>query len=315
MRQWLETELYQLGQLEYILLFGLISALCLYLLYRGYKYYQRFRYMDGIATSRIRSASQGYVELKGLGEWMPGDQIHSPFSGSRCLWYHCLIEEKQRSDKRTGWTNISNQLSETLFQLVDETGVCVIDPEDALVIPEIERKWYGSGLGAQNNPPKSSNRWMSISLSSGLGSYRFTEKLIRPASQVYALGNFKTLRSTPSNTYIEQQVKELLREWKLKPAKYLSGFDMDKNGKIEKQEWINIRGAARRAVLASLSKQNQPQNLMSKSTQDNQPFIISAIGEEDLLSKKKLMSVLSLLVAFALFIVLLICLSIRPMIS
>jgi len=315
MRQWLETRLSQLGQLEYVLLVGFFSVLCFYLLYRCYIHYQRFRYMDGIATSRIRSASQGYVELKGLGEWMPGDQIHSPFSGNRCLWYHCLVEERQRSNNKKGWTNISNQISDTLFQLVDETGVCIIDPEDAQVVPEIERKWYGFRLDSQNNPPKSGKSWMSISLKSGLGSYRFTEKLIRPASQVYALGNFETHRSTPVDAYVEEQIKELLREWKLKPAKYLSGFDMNKNGKIEKEEWIKIRSAARRKVLASLSKQHQPQNLMSKSTRSKRPFIISAIGEEDLLSKKKLVSASFLLAAFVLFTVLLTCLSIRPVIS
>ena len=315
MREWLDTELNQLDKIEYILLFGVVSALCLYLLYRCYKDYQRFRYMDGTATSKIRSASQGYVELKGLGEWMPGDQIHSPFSGNRCLWYHCLIEKKQRSSKRTSWTNISNQLSESLFHLVDETGVCTIDPEQAHVVPEIARKWYGFGLDAQNNPPKSKKGWMTFSLSSGLGSYRFTEKLIRPASQIYALGNFETLRSTPDEAYIDQQVKDLLREWKLKPAKYLSEFDLDKNGKIEKKEWVIIRSAARREVMASLRQQNQPQNLMSKSAQKNQPFIISAVVEEDLLSKNKLVSKLSLITAFALFVALMTCLSFRPLIS
>ena len=315
MRQWLEAELHQLDRLEYGLLYAFFSALCLYLLYTSYQTYQRFRFIDGTATSKIRSASQGYVELKGLGEWMPGDQIFSPFSGNRCLWYHCLIEERQHHNKKKGWTNISDQTSDSLFHLVDETGVCSVDPEGAHVVPELERQWYGSGLDDQNNPPASRSRWMSISISTGMGRYRFTEKLIRPASQIYALGNFETLRSTPGEADVDKQVRELLREWKLKPGKYLGSFDINKNGKIEKEEMENIRRAARREVLSALNKQNQPQNLMSKSAEKSWPFIISAVSEAELVAKKKLVSAGSLIMAFALFSALLICYSIRPLVS
>lgn len=62
------------------------------------------------ATSKIRSASQGYVELKGSGEFMPGDDILSPFSGNRCLWYQCTVDRKQKQGKRTTCPNLTGMV-------------------------------------------------------------------------------------------------------------------------------------------------------------------------------------------------------------
>ena len=107
-----------------------LSALSVYQWYSG--------------TSRIRSASQGYVELKGRGEFMPGDEMLSPFSGNRCLWYQCTVDRKQNQGKRTSWTNISDEISDNLFHPVDDTSDFVIDPENAHVIAELNRTWYVS---------------------------------------------------------------------------------------------------------------------------------------------------------------------------
>ena len=137
MRQWFESEVRQLSDVEYSTRLIFMAALSALLLYRTYATYRRYRFMSGRATSRIRSASQGYVELKGRGEFMPGNEMLSPFSGSRCLWYQCTLDRKQKQGKRTIWTNILDEISDNLFHLVDNTGVCVIDPENAHVIAEL----------------------------------------------------------------------------------------------------------------------------------------------------------------------------------
>ena len=77
MLSWLKTELVELSTVEYQILLVAMAVLGVYLLYRSYQAYRRYRFIGGMATSKIKSAPQGYVELKGLGEWMPGDQIHS----------------------------------------------------------------------------------------------------------------------------------------------------------------------------------------------------------------------------------------------
>ncbi len=124
MRQWFESEVRQLSDFEYSTLLIFMADLCALLLYRTYATYRRYRFMSGPGTtSRIRSASQGYVELKGRSEFMPGDEMLSPFSGSRCLWYQCTLDRKQKQGKRTTWTKISDEISDNLFHLVDNTGV------------------------------------------------------------------------------------------------------------------------------------------------------------------------------------------------
>ena len=307
MFSWLEYELHQLDRLEYNLLLIIVSAISIGFLYSGYQVYRRFRIMSGTATSKIRSAPQGYVELKGVGEWMPGDSIHSPFSGRRCLWYQCTLDRRKRSKKRTSWTNISNQVSDQLFHLVDETGKCVIDPENAHVVPEVEKQWFGDSMDAKANLPESS-------FSFSQKSYRFTEKIITPATEIYLLGNFQTKRHVPAESFVESETKALILEWKLKPAKYLSKFNHDANDIIQDREWNAIRQAARRQVLATLTRQNEAQNLMSKPAHTDQPYILSATPEEKLLKKKKWKAIFAFLVGFTLVGGILFCLSARPVV-
>ena len=92
--------------MEYLVLLGVLAVGFAYLIYYSYGILKRYRFMDGTATSKVRSAAQGHVELKGLGEWMNNDEIHSPFSNRRCLWYHCTIDKKRHTGKRTTWTRM-----------------------------------------------------------------------------------------------------------------------------------------------------------------------------------------------------------------
>jgi hypothetical protein len=305
---WIEAELIQLDLEEYASLLIALAGLSAYLFYLSYTSYQRFRHISGTATSKIRSASQGYVELKGLGEWMPGDQMHTPFSQKRCLWYHCTIEKKERVGKRTSWTNILTRTSDQIFHMVDETGYCVIDPEDAHVVPESRQTWYGS---TQDVPPPTTKTG-SLFGRIGLGNYRFTEEIIRPATQIYVLGFFKTIQKNITNETISTRVEDLIRHWKIQPDRYLSSYDIDKNGVIQKHEWKLIRLDARRQILNKVEKENEPIHLISNPIENSSPFILSAIDEERLIFTKKWVSYSSIVIAFLLFVAIVICISIRP---
>lgn len=103
------------------------------------------------------------------------------------------------------WINISDEISDNMFHLADDTGICVIDPEHAHVIAEQDRAWYGSSTADRLSPPESANLIHGL----GIGDYRFSKKLIRPATAIYALGLFRTLRHRPSATYLDKQVKIL----------------------------------------------------------------------------------------------------------
>ncbi len=296
--------------MEYLVLLGVLIAGLAYLVYYSFSVIKRYRFMDGTATSRIRSAAQGHVELKGLGEWMPNGEIYSPFSKRRCLWYHCTIEKKHRPGKRTTWTNISDERSSHLFRLVDDTGDCIVDPDNAQVIPEQDNTWYGHSTEYRNRAPKKPTRF-----SFSMGSYRFRERLLLPASTLYALGWFRTVHSNPSDEFISKQVEDLVQTWKLQPVKYLREYDLDKNGKIEKREWKVIRAAARKQVLNRLNNEKQEHHVISHSANSRQPYILSARAEEDLITLKKWKTRFSIAGAFLTFTALVAMISIRATFS
>jgi len=308
MYSWLESEILTLSGSDYTVLYTVLLALFGYLVYFCYGAFKRFRFVDGTATSKIRSAAQGHVELKGLGEWLPGDSISSPFSKSRCVWYHCTIEKKQRSGKRATWTSISDECSGHLFRLVDDTGACIIDPDDAHVIPETDITWYGPNTDARNRTPARVS-WIQL----GFGNYRFRERLIRPATSLYALGWFRTVHSNPSDEFIAKQVEDLVKQWKLQPHRYLSEFDFNQNGKIQKQEWKAIRAAARKQVLAKLNSENREHHVLSRPQDDGHPYILSATEEEELVARKKFNAYASVGAAFLLLVALIVISSMRPL--
>ena len=279
----LESEVLRLTESDYIILYAFLVLASCALTFFAFYAFKRFRFMEGTATSRIRSAAQGHVELKGLAEWLPEDSFTSPFSGSRCIWYHCTIDKKSRSGKRTSWASISDECSSQLFRLVDDTGDCAVDPDKAHVIPETDVTWYGSSMDGRTNPPRSS-RWLSII---SFGNYRFRERLIRPATSLYAMGWFRTVHSNPSDEFISRQVEDLVKQWKIQPERYLRDFDLDKNRRLEKDEWKVVRAAAREQVLAKINREHRAHHVLSCPQDGNQPYILSAVEEEVLIAQKK----------------------------
>lgn len=295
MQQWLYPFFEGLSPAEYHF-FNL--ALFLLLVFSAYKIYQtnqRFRFIRDTATSRVVSAAQGYVELKGLGEMLEGGNIVSPFSQRRCLWYQCKIEVKRSSGKRSFWVEESNDISEEVFLLRDETGDCVVIPDGAQVIPSQQRVWYGSGRQSmyQSNLNQSVlSRWI------GFGNYRFTEKLIMVADSLYVIGEFESVRKSINEQSIQQQTDDLVKFWKTQPMRFLKPFDRDNNNKIEKKEWKQIR---EQAYLQVMSQHQQPLiHTISRGSEKKHPFIISALPEEELLKKKRIYLVLYLVLFFGL---------------
>lgn len=306
MFSWLENEILGMPGIDYQVLYGILFAAFAFLLYYAFVAFRRYRIMNGTATSRIRSAAQGHVELKGLAEFMQNGIIQSPFSGNRCVWYHCTIDKRKRSGKRTTWTNISDECSNQLFRLVDDTGDCIIDPDHAHVIPETDLTWYGDHTESRNQSP-AKNRIVSLNL----GEYRFRERLIRPATPIYAMGWFKTIYSNVSDESIAEQAEDLVKQWKLQPHRYLSEFDIDQNGKIQQGEWNAIRAEARKQVLAKINQQQREYHLISRPDDKSHPYILSALDEDIVVSRKRLKAYASLTLAFLLFSTLVTLFSIR----
>ncbi len=298
MPQWLSEYIYELSPAEYNFFTLVLFMAVLFSLYKIYQTHQRYRFIQDTATSRIASAAQGYVELKGLAELLPESKIVSPFSQRKCIWYQCKVEVKKTTGKRSHWIEENNQVSEEIFLIKDDTGECVVIPEQAEVIPSHQRVWYGNGLQASHLNPEDS----ALSGFTGMGNYRFTEKMILVADTLYILGDFESVRKNPDAQTIQQQVKELIRHWKIQPMRFLKPFDRDGNGKIQKNEWNEIKRHAELKVM----QQNQQSviHTIRKPLEKNHPFLISTISELELLNKKRLSLILYVMLFFVMLTVL-----------
>jgi len=185
--------------------------------------YRRYRHIQDLPTSKVASAAQGYVELVGRTELLPGEPIVSKLSRSRCCWYSYQIEEKGSNDK---WGIVDSGSSVEHFLLVDDTGQCVISPDGAEVLSYDHKSWEESDR-------------------------RYTEWLLLPKSVIYAIGEFSTTTGAAVTAGDERaDVGALLAQWKANQKELHGGFDLDRDGKVSMKEWELARLQARREVRA-----------------------------------------------------------------
>ena len=238
------------------------------------------RTIEDIPTSKIRSAAQGYLELIGYGHMMEGQPIIAPLTGTHCTWYRFSVEEKVKRNNRTDWKTIRKGISDELFLIRDETGECVIDPEGAHVVVNSKDVWYGNEITPMRKPLATKSRFFSITS----GRYRYTEQRLEEATPLYAIGLFKTTGGSGAKLNVNEDMRELIREWKQDSEKMLKNFDVDGDGEISLEEWEKLRDAAYREVLEHHKEQKTlpPVHLMSKTRDKRRPFILSAVPQEHL---------------------------------
>jgi hypothetical protein len=188
--------------------------------------YRRYRTIHDLPTSKIASAAQGYVELFGRSELLPGAPVHSKLSSTRCCWYRYYLEHKTSDDK---WEHEDSGTSTEHFVVIDDSGQCVVSPEGAEVLCAEKKTWTE-------------------------GSYRYTEWLLLPQGTLYAIGDFVTLGGAQADVDERRDISELLREWKAQPAQLLARFDLDGDGQLDLKEWELARLQARREVAKAHSE-------------------------------------------------------------
>lgn len=270
----------------WVVLGGLAAAACFTAAFYALG---RKRTIENTPTSRVRSAAQGYVELIGHGQLMPGQPIVAPLTGLECTWYSYRVEQRTTDyvggRRRSRWRTVQKGTSTDLFNLVDGTGACVIDPEGAAVTPSESDVWYGNHPQPDRGPAATGGAWALL----GLGSqpYRYREQRMRPGDPLYAIGLFKTLGGAGGGGDVNLEVRELVREWKQNTEALLARFDRNRDGTFDMAEWGAVREAARREVLASHAEREQlpPVNLMGKTGDPRRPYLLSALGEHRLVKR------------------------------
>jgi E3 ubiquitin ligase len=256
----------------------------------------RKRIIEDTPTSKIRSAAQGYLELVGHGHLMDGQPIISPLTGSTCTWYEFKVDERRQSGKNSKWVTIRKGISDELFLIKDETGQCIIDPEGANVTVSRKDVWYGAASNPMGNATKTAKGRGFLGGIVVSNKYRYTEKLLHPGEALYAIGLYKTVGGAGASFNVNEDVRELVREWKADTEALMKKFDTNGDGELDLNEWQRVRDEAYKHVMEKHSEQKTmpPVHLMNKTNDKRRPFILSALPQDDLIRRLHIYSVLSI---------------------
>ena len=261
-----------MGPVQFWVMTAIAAVIAVTGFYAGFRSLARARILEDIPTSRVRSASQGYVELQGFSRLLDGPPILAPLTQTRCTWWEYRIE-KRSSDRKRRWQTIDSAASDELFALEDESGRCIVDPEGAEVYPMITKRWYGDSARPARPDPR--RRFLP-------GRYRYTEKRMHDGDPLYAIGHFRT-RYLSEQLDVDQETGDLLRQWKQDRASLLERFDSNRDGEIDLDEWEQVRAAARREIRAEHRElEARPGLSILSAPQGRRPFLLGALPQHDL---------------------------------
>jgi len=165
-------------------LIGIFALFALNFFYRCYKNFVQARVMQDTPTAKIRSAAQGYTELKGRQHSNKIPTI-APLTKLPCTWYRYTIQYMAQNRQ---WQLVEQGESQALFTLDDDTGKCIISPQGAQITTQTLDSWVGFARFPKNKPK---SFLMRLLLS--FGRYRYTEWRMEDNMPLYAIGNFRTL--------------------------------------------------------------------------------------------------------------------------
>ncbi|MDB6096781.1 MAG: hypothetical protein JWM09_1059 [Francisellaceae bacterium] len=257
--------------------FFVISILPLYLCFK----YLMYSYdIINFPTSKIRSATQGYVELNGLPQPYDSKPLISKLSKQECVWYRYSISDISRRNRAVipFWV-VEEGASQEPFWIKDETDLCLIHPENAKIISQKKTIWYAEDKNPDNMQTKRTLKNMN---------YMFIEELIYSNIPINAMGMFHTIY--PQFTKGDQQktdVNNLLVNWKADYKNALERFDTNKDGIISAEEWevaIKTAEAEIKNKYSSNDINTKPINILTnEGLPKNKPFIISQMPKQKLI--------------------------------
>lgn len=277
---------------EFWLIAALLAAAVAGLFYLTFRNLRRARLIEDTPTARVRSAPQGYVELEGYARRMEGAPVYAPLTGSPCVWYRYAVEKHASNGKRSEWRTVESGVSEAIFHLQDDTGLCIVDPDGADVHPSVHQVWYGSAPRPPHGPgPGDAGLFGRAigALFSG-GDYRYSENRIQNNDPLYALGLFTSSGGDEASTSLAIEVGDLLRQWKRDPEELRRRFDKNGDGRIDLHEWEEARQAAEQIVLKQRAA-SPPQPaacVLRKPATGGQPFILAATPQHKLANRYRL---------------------------
>jgi hypothetical protein len=258
---------------------GGIAGLLLF--FHGFVCLKRARRIENIPTSRIRSLPMGTVEVSG--QALSPAVLKTPFTLLDCVWYRFTVEEYRRSGRRSRYVVVARGNSEDIpFYVEDETGRITVDPRGALVEVKCRQVTYQSPEGLKLDL-----------LGGGRGSRRITEFYIPWQYPVYVIGTAQPAKADPGSEQAE--ILTRLRELKQSPEK-LAAFDLNRDGRIDSEEWERARAEAEREILAEKlrSPAVEEQVFVGRGDAD-ELFLVSDRSERELLRNLRVRALLGVL--------------------
>lgn len=230
----------------------------------------RLRAIRDTPTSKVASATQGYIELVGRGRPFSDPPMISKLRMLPCLWYRYKVERRTSKDK---WVTEDSGESHDSFKLQDGSGVCIVDPVHAEIVTRHRDQWRKDD-------------------------YRYTEWKLIKDDNIYVLGEFRTL-----NWALEfdsrAELNALLTEWKKDMPELRRRFDLNNDGELDMTEWMLARQAAKREV-AKLQREAhaQPDIHIISQPRDGKLFLISNLTPEKLSRRYLLWTWVHLVILF-----------------
>jgi hypothetical protein len=232
-----------LGLMAFISLFAWFSAL------------RRLRLVRDTPTSKIAAAAQGYVELIGRGKPLSDPPLLSKLTTLPCLWYRYQIEYKSGNNN---WRIEDKGESSDPFILEDESGHCVVDPGGAEILTKYKDTWQK-------------------------GNYRYTEWKLLQLDSIYTIGQFRTYGGSSVEVSANEEVRNVLAEWKENMPELHKRFDLNEDGELDMQEWMLARQAAKREAARRMSElRAQPDVNYLVQPHDGRLFLISNLPQNKL---------------------------------
>lgn len=225
-------------------------------------------------TALSTTASQGYTELKGSAQLMPGDPIVAPLTRKDAAWYQYRVRGFPKD--AYSWFGLEQGTSDAIFWVEDDAGRTIVDPDGATVLAARHHTWYGDTMRPELTAFGAAYDWLGWL-------YRrvqYRERNIQPGDPVYVLGEFTTVGEM-TNRSNQQEIANLMRSWKTNPEKMRS-FDLDDNQRVDSAEWQLARKEAEHIVLIQKLEMGRvrEEHLIRKPRNPKQPFIIAS-GSED----------------------------------
>ena len=210
--------------------------------------FKRLLGMSEIPVATIASAAQGYVELFGTAKNLMSTR--SPIRGVECVWFRLWIYSR---DTNYMWRLADYRISEQLFELQDDSGVCRIDPKGAEVFAASRHIVVQHG-------------------------HKYIEDVLFADKPVYVLGDLDTGSQINTEAEIHKDASKLITQLKQSKARLLQQFDLNRDGEIDMHEWEFARESAYAEARAKHAQRLEAEMHLIAKPANKRLFLISGIS-------------------------------------